>query len=477
MITNDLLDFYLKINNKKDEDINYSDASILNMSLYSLLNSKYMNEDYFEVVPMYNMDKDYFWLHRNSKFIPGKTGNNLVLESLLDVCGMNYDKEWSDVKSNSQPILLEEDVNKWRFFEKEFSIQSINSIGKEKIKNYLNIHKDELFDDICEMLIDRPSERKLGKIIEKYSLNIDSEEDEIFLTLQSKFYKENKENIGKYSNSLKIENFLKKENVENFNKTLENNIDYIKSLKEKPSDKKIDYKVFEMSTESEHRDFNKWVSKSMSPLLMTNSAWTNYGQKGLFYLSPVSQEDGISKRYVVVAHNDIEIIGVTQLNDLSTAKSLNQRDNDAYKMPFIGIQQKYRGKGVASKLFKEVLNIVEKDKKFLLRTSPSEMGGKFTQAKFTEMGKCLKEGILVNSEENNLYENFKEQVKDTDLDFGTKRLMYNILKEEMLNKLIEDRSFHFNDAHKLMTDDKVITRFKNEIFEPSKEKKRIKLKV
>lgn len=464
MITNELLDIYSKHYEKNNEDMNYKDASILNITLYNLLNSDYMCQDYFEIVPMYNKSEDYVWLKRNAKFIPGKATNNIVMEADLEVCGMNRKENWESIKSNSEAVLLGDDIKKWKAFEKEFSLETIDALGKDKIKNYLNIHENKIFDDLYEMLIERPSSRKLGKLIEKYGLDMDIEEEDVFISLRNEFYKEKKNEIQKFSNAMALEEVTPNKEVADFEDVVNQEIDYVAHLKEKPSDKNIEYKVFEINTEDDHRQYNKWVSKSKSPLLLTNSAWTNYGQKGLFYLTAISEENGFSKKYMIVAHNDLEVIGVTQLNDLSSAKEKNEKDGNAYKMPYIGIQQKYRGQGVASKMFEKVLEIVERDKKFLLRTSPSEMGGKFTQAKFTEMGKKLKNGILVNSDEGILYENFKEQVKDSGLDFNTKRSMYNILKEEMINRLKEDKMFHHTDAHELMSSPKVLLRFKDEIF-------------
>ena len=67
MIKEELLDVYLKVTGKNKKDIDCNDATVLNASLYNLLNSEYMKEDFFEIVPMYNEQENYLWLKRNAK--------------------------------------------------------------------------------------------------------------------------------------------------------------------------------------------------------------------------------------------------------------------------------------------------------------------------------------------------------------------------------------------------------------------------
>jgi ribosomal protein S18 acetylase RimI-like enzyme len=466
MIKDELLDMYLKVTGKNKKEIDCNDATILNTSLYNLLNSEYMKEDFFEIVPMYNEQENYLWLKRNAKLIQGKASNNIVMDDEIDCSGINSSGDFENLKETSSPVLLKEDVNKWSLFEKEFSLKAIESIGSNKIKNYLNLPDGSLFDDLHEMLKENPSSRKLGKLIEKYSLDMDMEEDEVFVSLQNIFYKNNKDKIKRFSNARELESVISQKAVKDFEKSLQENMGYVSSLKQKPSEKEIAYKVFKIDSDQDHYDYNKWVSEEKSPLLLTKSPWVNYGQKGLFYLTPVSKENGFSQKYMIVAYNDLEVVGVTQLNDLSSAMRADERDENAYKMPYIGIQQKYRGHGLASKMFEKVLEIVEQDEKFLLRTAPSEMGGKYTQAKFTKMGEKLTKGILVNSEEATLYDSFKEEVKNygDGISFSQKRSMFKILKEEMMNKLIEDKHFHYSDAAELMSSPKVLIRIRDEVF-------------
>jgi len=466
MIKDQLLDLYLKSTGKANEDINCDDATVLNCSLYNLLNSEYMRGDFFEIVPMYNEKENYLWLKRNAKLIQGKASNNIVMDDDIDCSGICYKDGFEEIKKSSMPVLLEDEIKKWSLFKNEFSLDSVDSIGVIKIKNYLSIPDGGLFDDLYDMLKENPSSRQLGRLIEKYSLDMDMEEDDVFISLQSLFYKDNKDKIEKFSNARSLESITPQNKVKEFEKNIEKEIEYASSLKEKPSAKKIDYKVFKIENDEGHHGYNKWVSKEKSPLLLTKSPWVNYGQKGLFYLTPVSKENGFEKKYMIIAYNDLEVVGVTQLNDLSSAMRADERDENAYKMPYIGIQQKYRGHGIASKMFEKVLEIIENDEKFLLRTAPSEMGGKFTQAKFTKMGDKLKRGILVNSEEATLYDNFKEEVKSygDGINFSQKRSMFKILKEEMINKLIEDKHFHYSDAGELMSNPKVLMRIKDEVF-------------
>ena len=462
MIKDELLDLYLQVKNKTKNTIDFNDATVLNASLYNLLNSEYMKEDFFEIIPMYNEKENYLWLKRNAKLIQGKASNNIVVDDDVDCSGLNS----GVLKESSKPVLLESDVEKWSLFEKEFSLDSIESIGGNKIKNYLRIPDGGLFDDLYSLLKESPSSRKLGKLIEKYSLDMDMEEDEVFVSLQNVFYKDNKDKIQKFSNARSLESVVPQNQVKDFEKSVEKEIEYASRLKEAPSKKEINYKVFKIENDDDHYSYNKWVSEDKSPLLLTKSPWVNYGQKGLFYLTPISKENGFSKKYMIVAYNELEVVGVTQLNDLSSAMRADERDENAYKMPYIGIQQKYRGHGLASKMFEKVLEIVEQDEKFLLRTAPSEMGGKYTQAKFTKMGDKLTKGILVNSEEATLYDSFKNEFKSYGygVNFSQKRNIFKILKEEMMNKLIEDKHFHYSDAGELMSSPKVLMRIKDEVF-------------
>lgn len=432
MIKEQIHNLYLEFFNKEDSEITYQDAAIENKVLYDLLNTAYFSPDYPEVFLMYNEEKDYIFLKRNSKFINGKSGNNLILEELWDCAGMNYEKGFKKVQDDSQIVLSEDELSNIKKLKKamknaiEFEIQ-LESMTDSSLERLFNISKKDLNNS--------------DKLVNVKRLL--------------------KENYNNLTNENSIKKIIQKS--EDFACFVKKNLGYSEKLDIPAEETEVKYKVFYVDSEEKHFAYNKWISEK-NPVQLNNSIWRQYGEKGLFYLTPIDPKNGFSKKYMIVAHNDLEIVGVTQLNDLSSAMNMVENISDAFKMPYIGIQEKFRGRGIATDLFKIVIDIVEKEEKFLIRTAPSKMGGRYTQAKFTEMCKALKKGIAVNSEEVLLYENFVEQTRDANLPFSTKRQMYAILKEEMYNKLKNDKNFYFCDASEMLSDKKVISRINEEVF-------------
>ena len=450
IIHNEYLSFF------KKNELNDDDYNKINLTLIELLSSPYLKEDYPEVLSYFDDNK--IFLHRHEKKIDGKNGNNMIFP---DSIGFNSSNPHSAVNI----LCSNESELKWitnianNITSNEHN--KAHELAKESLKRLEYFIRDKENDTINNGLY-LLKDNSHGNIKRKFNLTDDVNIDNFINEKITSFLNEILqpiENIIKHSEKA---NTIKDEEFHNFKTHLIENLD-LHYLNQKPEETIIKYEVFDINNQDEHDAYNDWVSKKTS-LNINESPWKQQSEKGLFYLSQISPQNGHNKKYMVIAHNDKEVIGVTQINDLNHANNEKEKDSLAFKMPYIGIQEKFRGKGIASQLFSKVLEIVEKNDKFLIRTPPSEMGSAYTQSKFTEMGKTLKNGILINSEEIQLYETFKEQVGNSNISLESKKDIYKILKEEFYKKLRTDRNFHFDDAKDIFQDSNVISRIQKEVF-------------
>ena len=118
-----------------------------------------------------------------------------------------------------------------------------------------------------------------------------------------------------------------------------------------------------------------------------------------------------TKRYFLIAHNELEIAGIVSLPNKSYFKDTTFKDN--IKVPsYISVSRSFRGNGLAIKMFEKVIEKAKNEDWVIVRSSPSEDGKNFLETKIDNIVLNNNDSLIVNSSLSNNFDMLKEYYKD-----------------------------------------------------------------
>jgi hypothetical protein len=419
MLIEDINKVYQAISSVNEDDFTAKDGFLMNLTLYRMLKSNYLRNDFEEFVLKYDENSGLAWLLKNPKIIEDKPGINISMSDIVDMSYATWNEDWNEIKNHSKLVLSEKKTVAFKEFieiSKESSIDITTFLSQAKVLGFSETIKALIPENVQSILIE--------EMLNKISMNIPFKETTKTSEIISSV---NLNNISEYSledlMASKEKFFLK------MNKYLiYDNEKYI-NLKTHPTVKNFEIKSFLINTLQDLNSVNNYLESLNFGSIKENIHSSNI-DKGLVYSTKITKDDDI----VVIATNGLEVMGLSTLKDF---KKRNLEKDPRLHLNFICTQDKFRNEGVATSVFEKIIEIAKKNKCFLSRSIPSTDGKLKTYNKFSKI--ALQSNVLTIPKKDIMYyEYFMDKVNSKKL---SNKIIFEKYNEFVIEKDNKNLSF------------------------------------